>query len=481
MEGAWLTAAYAMVNLSANLIIFKMRQQYGIRRFTEIALMGYLGITLLHLFVDDYATTLLVRGVSGFVAAPLSSLGVYYTMQGFPKKKLGNSLVVAFGFSQLSLPIAWLLSPALLDLGNWQTLYMFEFGLTLCALAAIVSLKLPPGIRIKVIEPADFLTFALTAPALGLVAAVLAQGRVQWWTEQPWMAIALVAALALLVAAFFVEHHRVNPLIHTRWLGTSEVAVFVFAALAFRLILSEQSFAAATMLRTLGMGPDQFQLFYLVMIAGIVAGTALGTVAFGPKTVLPMLLVAIVLVIVGSLVDSDATSQTRPHDMMTSQFLLGFAGALIMAPLILTGVTKALARGSDHIVTFVVLFTMTQTLGGLLGPAIYGTAQQVREHEYSGQMTANVDPADPVVAQRLAIQRQIFANQITDPALRQAQGMAQLQQIATREANVRAFNDVFVLNAIIASLFLLWSVWRAIVLIRAARASASAASAGTAM
>lgn len=477
VEGAWLSAAYVMVNLSANLVLIKARQQFGIRRFAEVALVAYLVMTALHLFIDDYPTALLVRGVAGFVGAPLSSLGFYYVMQGFPKHLMGNSIVVAFGLTQLPLPIAWLLSPALLDLGDWQTLYLFEFALAVCTLAAVVSLKLPPGIRIKVIERTDFLTFALVAPAFGLIAGVLAQGRLQWWSEQPWMAGALIAAMALLMIAFHIEHHRANPLIQTRWIGTAEVARFVIAALAFRLILSEQSFAAAGLLRTLGMGPDQFGLFYVVIIAGTLAGIAIGALTFGPKTMMPMAIAAVVLVLAASLTDSDATSDTRPNTMMVSQFMVAMAGALVMAPLILNGVMGALKRGPDHLVTFVVLFTMTQSAGGLLGPALYGTVQQYREHEYSGQLTAHVDPSKPVVAQRLAIQRQIYARQVTDPVLAGAQGTALLQQVTTREANVRAYNDIFRLNAAIAFVFLLWCLWRGGAQMRAARNAPPAATA----
>ncbi|WP_217989547.1 MFS transporter [Sphingomonas lenta] len=477
VQGAWLPAAYVMVNLSANLILFKARQQFGIRRFAEVALAAYLAITALHLFVDDYPTAVLVRAASGFVGAPLSSLGFYYVMQGFPKHLMGKAIVVGFGLTQLALPLAWLLSPALLDLGDWHTLYTFEFALALCTLAAVISLKLPPGIRIRVFEKTDFVTFLLLAPAFALIAGVLAQGQLQWWSEQPWMAWALLVSLALLLLAFFVEHHRANPLIQTRWIGTGEVIRFVVAALAFRLILSEQSYAAAGLLRTLGMGPDQFRLFYLVVIAGVLSGIAIGAATFGPKTMMPMAIAAVVLVLIASLLDSDATSETRPNNMMASQAMIAMAGALVMAPLILHGVMGALKRGADHIVTFVVLFTMTQSAGALLGPAIYGTFQQYRQHEYSGQITSHVDPTNPVVAQRLGIQRSIYAARVSDPVLGQAGGMALLQQAATREASIRAYNDVFRLNAVIAFAFLLWCLWRVTVQLRAARQAPSPPSA----
>ncbi|RJG58015.1 MFS transporter [Sphingobium terrigena] len=469
VQGAWLPTAYVMVNVSSNLILFKCRQQFGIRRFAEAGLLAYLLVTALYLLVQSYEAAVAVRAIAGFAAAPMSALSVFYILQVFPKAKLGQGLCVALGLSQVWTPVAWLMSPALLDLGDWQTLYLFEFGLATCTLAACVVLKLPPGIRIKVFERTDLLTFALLAPAFALIGAVLAQGRIQWWTEQLWMAVALIVALALFLGAFLIEHHRSNPLIMTRWLGTGETIRFAIGAFGMRMLLSEQTFAAAGLLRTLGMGPDQLQFFYAVILAGIVFGFAVSALTFGPKGLMVQLLGSVALIVIGSLLDNDATSDTRPNTMIVSQFLLAMASGLFMGPLLLIGVMKALSKGADHIVTFAVLFAVTQSLGGLAGSAIYGTFQQVREHEYSAQITANLDPGDPVVAQRLAQQGQVYAAQVTDPVRRQAQGVGLLARTATREANVRAYNDIFTLNAILAGLFLVWSVFRVALAARAAR------------
>jgi hypothetical protein len=98
-------------------------------------------------------------------------------------------------------------------------------------------------------------------------------------------------------------------------------------------------------------------------------------------------------------------------------------------------------------------------------------------------LVSQIDPADGVVAQRLQQQQQIYGAMITDPVLRSAQGTAQLAQTVRREANVRAFNDVFALSAVLAMLFLLWSLIlavRASILQKQAAAVASAASAGAA-
>ena len=455
-QGSWLVAAYAMVNVTANLLAFKFRQQYGIRLFAEIGLGLYAALAVLHLFVGTFETTVLMRAASGFAGAACSTLGTLYMLQSLPRKYTGNLLVVGVGIAQLAVPIAWLVSPGLVDTGQWHNLYLFEAGLALCAFAAVVVLKLPPGAQIKAFEPLDFLTFALLAPAVGLLVVVLAQGYTRWWLDTPWLGWALVASIALSMTAFIIEHYRRNPLLQTRWLASLPVIHFIIGAFLIRFLTTEQSYGVVGLMRTLGMGPDQMRPLFAVILAGVVTGIAASALTFGPKRLIPQLLMAILLLGSAALLDQSRTSQDRPHDFFASQFLASVGAGMFMGPLIMLGITQALKQGVDHMITFLVTLSITQTLGGLAGSAVLGTYQLHREQVYSGALVSQLDPADNVVAQRLKQQQQLYARLITDPVQRSAQGTAQLAQITRREANVRAFNDVFALSGRVALAFLGW-------------------------
>jgi hypothetical protein len=292
------------------------------------------------------------------------------------------------------------------------------------------------------------------------------------------MAWALIAALFLFLGAFYVEHHRERPLIQTRWLASAEIGRFLFGALGLRLLLSEQTYAAAGLLRTLGMGPDQLQSFYAVVLLGTVGGAFLAALLFRPDRFIWLLVASVALIVVASLMDQHASSLTRPRDLFLSQFIMAFASGLFIGPLVFLGIGVALSKGTDHVITLFVLFSITQSVGGLAGPALFGTFQQYREQEYSAQIVEGIDPTDPVVAQRLQAQSQIYARFITDPVRRNAAGLSLLSQSATQEANVRAFNDVVVLNTIMAVVLLVWSLVRAVIRTRAARLAERSAARG---
>ncbi|MCS4234048.1 MFS family permease [Stenotrophomonas sp. BIGb0135] len=455
-QGSWLVAAYAMVNVTANLLAFKFRQQYGIRLFAEIGLGLYAALAVLHLFVGSYETTLLTRAASGFAGAACSTLGTLYMLQSLPRRYTGNLLVIGVGISQLAVPLAWLVSPGLVDTGQWHNLYLFEAGLALCAFAAVVLLKLPPGVQIKAFEPLDFLTFALLAPAVALLVIVLAQGYVRWWLDTPWLGWALVASITLATTAFVIEHYRRNPLLQTRWLASLPVLHFIVGAFLIRFLTTEQSYGVVGLMRQLGMGPDQMRPLFGVVLAGVVTGIAAASLTFGPKRIIAQLLMAILLLGSAALLDQHRTSLDRPHDFYASQFLASVGAGMFMGPLIMLGITQALKQGVDHMITFLVTLSITQTLGGLAGSAVLGTYQLHREQVYSSALVSQLDPADGVVAQRLKQQQQLYAGLLTDPVQRSAQGTAQLALTTRREANVRAFNDVFSLSGTVALAFLGW-------------------------
>ena len=450
LEAAWIPAIFVMANVSSNLILFKARQQYGLRFFSEIGLIVFIAVLILHLFVRDFEMALFVRFISGLTAAPLSSLGIYYTMQAFKREDMAKGLYLGLGFQQLGLPLAWIISPALVNVNDWAMLYTFELGLAVCCLAMVVSLKLPRSLRIEVFEKKDFLTFFLLAPGFALLCIVLAQGPILWWFDAPQLAYALIASLVLIIVGLIYEHYRENPLIMTRWLGLTSTLQFIFSALALRFLMSEQSYAAVNFLKAMGMGPDQLVSLYGVIFTGIVIGTIFSAVTFSKETIILHLLFAELLILLACGLDYHLTSDIRPANFFLSQFLIGFTGGMFIGPLLLVGALSALKHGAGHIVTFMVLFSATQTFGGLMGSSFFSTYQQQRTQTYRAELTSQLNPTDPQVAKRLALYQKSTASTINDPVLQKNQEIKSLNQIITREAQVRAYNDVIALNGVFA-------------------------------
>nr|WP_218170460.1 MFS transporter [Pseudomonas gingeri] len=461
-EMAWLPAAYVMTNVSMNLLLVKFRQQFGLRAFTEVFLVLYALVTFGHLFVNDLSSAIAVRAAHGMVGAALSSLGLYYMIQAFPAKWRLKALVLGLGTSQLALPLARLFSEDLLQIAEWRGLYLFELGLALAALGCVFLLKLPPGDRFKTFEKLDFLTFTVLATGVALLCAVLSLGRIDWWLEAPWIGFACAGSIVLILAGLAIEHNRSNPMLMTRWLGSGAMIRLGLAVILIRMVLSEQSTGAVGFLQALNMGSEQMRSLYLVMLVGSIAGLAVSALTIHPDHLFMPLIISLALMAVGSSMDSFSNNLTRPANMYFSQFLLAFGGTFFLGPTMALG-TRNVITNPRNLVSFSVLFGICNNLGGLIGSALLGTFQVVREKIHSSSIVEHLTLLDPLVAARVQGSAAGYASTIFDPSLRTTQGMRALATAATREANVLAYNDVFMLIAVIAVLTMLWifarSLW----------------------
>ena len=459
-EAAWLSAAYVSANMTANLLLYKFRQQFGMRLYAEIGLGVYATLAVLHILVNNPETLALLRLASGFAAATCSTLGTLYMLQAIPRVWVGKALVIAVGLAQLATPLAWIMSPGLLIGGEWHRAVMFEAGLALCAFAAVVVLKLPRGLHIKVFEKRDLLTFAVAVPAMVLLSSFVAQGVTGWWTDTPWLAWALVGAIVLITTALLLELSRDNPLINMRWLLMPETLAFGFAAFMLRFLTSEQTYGAVGLLRTLGMGPDQMQPLFVLILLATLGGIALGAITFGPRTLVPQVLTSIILFALAGYLDHGQTSLARPVNFYFSQTLVAIGMGLFMGPLILMGFQSAMKFGPNTVVSMIMLVSGSQAMGALAGSAFFGSYMTHREHVHSTALTAQMNPADPLVAQRLQQMQASYARSSADTQLASVQGTAQLSQVVKREATVLAFNDVFTLLSQIALGFFCLALWR---------------------
>ena len=471
-EMAWLPAAYVMTNVCMNLLLVKFRQQFGLRAFTEVFLVLYALVTFGHLFVNDLNSAIAVRAAHGMVGAALSSLGLYYMIQAFPAKWRLKALVLGLGTAQLALPLARLFSEDLLQIAEWRGLYLFELGMALICLGCVFLLKLPPGDRFKTFEKLDFLTFAILASGVALLCAVLSLGRIDWWLEAPWIGVASACSLVLIMTGLAIEHNRANPLLMTRWLGSGTMIRLALAVILIRMVLSEQSTGAVGFMQMLNMSYQQMHTLYVVMLAGAVAGLVVSALTINPAHLLMPLVISLALMATGSVMDSFSSNLTRPQNLYISQFLLGFGGTFFLGPTMVLG-TKNVLSNPRNLVSFSVMFGICQNLGGLIGAALLGTFQVVREKFHSSMLVEHLTLLDPRVAARVQSGGAAYGGIVADPDLRNLMGIRSLATAATREANVMAYNDVFMLIAIVAILTMLWIFTRSLWLLSTTKAATS--------
>ncbi|HEY4560022.1 MAG TPA: MFS transporter [Lysobacter sp.] len=451
VEAGWISAAYSMTNVCTSFMLIRFRQHFGLQRLTRVFLIGFVVLSGLQVLVHSYGTELAMRLAAGIVTAGFTPLGFFYLMQAMPATGRLKGMIIGVGLTQLGSPLARFLSPLLLANGEITDLYVFEFGLALTCLGAVALLRLPPSERVPAFEPLDALTFALFAPGIALLCAVLVQGRIVWWTT-PWLGGAIAASILLIGIAMVIEHGRANPMLNTRWMGSGAMLRFALVAATMRLLLSEQNYGSVGLLGVVGMGPDQLVPFWGVVCLATLAALAASVVTLNARDLMWPLVVSATMIAVGAFMDADASSLTRATNLYASQAIIAFAAMFFVGPTMMEGVLRAIAKGPSHLVSYSAVFGIAQTLGGLGGGAILGTFQIVREKFHSHELVQTILPTNPAVAARLQTLGGAYARVSTDPVAREAQGAAMLSRQVTLEANILAYNDVFLLIAVVSTM-----------------------------
>ncbi len=199
-----------------------------------------------------------------------------------------------------------------------------------------------------------------------------------------------------------------------------------------------------------------FTEIILVVFLATAAAHLVSAFTLNPMKLWKPISIALVMIAVGAFIDSHATVLTRPTQLYFSQALLAFAAAFFIGPTMILGFGQVLQGGGKNMVSFIVLFSIGQNVGGLMGSALVGTIQTLREKFHSSQLSESISLGDPETVLRLQQLGGAYAHVIGDAAQRQGAALRLLQQQVSQQAQVLAYNDVFLLISGAAAIGAAW-------------------------
>ncbi|MDE0490767.1 MFS transporter [Psychrobacter sp. A3] len=461
-EGGWISVSYNMTNACITVLLYKIRQQFGMSLFSKITLSFLLAATSLqwlissHLLdtpnisIEPYYLEIVTRGLSGMVASGMTVLGLFYCLQGMPPVKRTSGLILGFGLVQFGIPLSRVISPYLAIDGQLENLFLFQFGLALICFGLINILELPPGNTEKVFEKLDFVSFGFFASGLAALAVVLVQGRILWWTT-PWLVYPLMTAIVGISIALWIETHRKNPMLQVRWMRSRNIIAFMVTGAVMRILLSEQNVGAAGLLANLGYGNDQLVTFYAVIIAASALALIISIFSTNAMDLRRPVIFAVALIALGSWMDVGVSINSAPYTFYLSQFLIAFAAVYFMGPLVFEGFLRAIGSGPAYIISFSVIFGISQTVGGLAGAAAIQAFTTIRTQMHYADMVSSLNLGDPAFSAQVAGTRNMLSNQTTDAAQANIGAVSQVLQGIQRQATVAAYSDLFFLMACLAT------------------------------
>jgi MFS family permease len=450
-EALWLSAAFTATNVTATLLLFKFRAQYGVRLFAKLGLALFLLVSLANLFTNDLNGAVVLRAVAGFATAPLGTLAFLYMLEPLSaENKMTKGLAFGLMGGQLAAPLARLISPELLQLGLWHGLNTMELGLGVISFAIVYLVPITSPPRSKAFDIVDVISFPLLALGCGMVSVALTLGRYYWWSEAPWLGVTLAGGIALLALVLVIELNREKPMLHLHWISSSSMLTFAGSMLIARFVLAEQTTGVVGFFQNFGLLNEHMAGLFWVILAATAAGYTLVSFVNQPQRAEAIHIVALTLIALGAWMEGHSTSLSRPHDFYLSQAMVAFGAAIFLPSAMSWSVTHVFRTGPQYFGSYLIVFLVSQNFGALIGSASLGTLLVYREKFHSSQIVQTLTMQNPIVANRVQQYSGAYASVIGDPALRGAEGTAMLGQAATREAYTLAYNDVFLAVALIA-------------------------------
>ncbi len=451
VELGWLNVAFYATYACMSMMLFRVRQEFGIQPFVRYAMLGLVGANFVQLLGPGYTIELAARAIAGITASGLTALSLYYLMQGLPAAMRIGGLILSLGLVQVAVPLTRAMSPALLVDGDLQHALQFQFGLSLLALGAVYMLRLPPGIRQKTFEKLDIPSFLLFMMGVGALCAFLIQGRIQWW-DTPWLGGALAMAVVGIGGCFLIELNRKSPMLDLRWLSSRALFSLAMIAATVRILLAEQGFGASGLFTALGYGSTQLAPYYYTMAGATLVGMILSVIRLDPKDLTRPVLFAILVITIAAFADTQTGIMTRPQDVYWTQAAIAFAAVFAMGPVMMQGMVRALVAGPSYVVSFIAMFSLAQSIGGLAGVSALSAFHSIRLKTHIIDAGGTLTLANPQLVDALNVTVRNAAPVQADAALAQQTASAAISQEVGREAAVLAFNDVFFLIGTLAAI-----------------------------
>ncbi len=450
VEAGWLTVAFYSTYACMSMLLFRVRQEFGIQPFVRWAMLALVFANLVQLGEFGYYPEMGARAVAGIAASALSALSIYYLMQGLPPALRIGGLVISLGLVQIAFPLSRALSPALLVDGDMSHAFQLQFGLSVLSLGLVYLLRLPPGTRHKTFEKLDLPSISLFIIGVSALCAFLIQGRIQWW-DTPWLGYALTLAILGLGGCFLIEANRKSPMLDLSWLSSRAIISLAMVGATVRVLVAEQGFGASGMFVALGYGNEQLTGYFWVLAGATFGGMLLSVARLDPRDLTRPVLFAVLVIAAAAFADTRTGVMTRPQDLYLTQAAIAFAAVFAMGPIMMEGMLRALAAGQSFVISFIAVFSLSQSIGGLAGISLLSAFHSVRIKTHLIDAGETLTLANPRLAETLNSLTRGAAPLQSDPLLRQQTAAASLSKEVGREVAVLAFNDVFFLIGTLAA------------------------------
>jgi MFS transporter, DHA2 family, multidrug resistance protein len=446
-EGSWISTAYLIAEIVTIPLTAYLSRVFSVKRYVLVNAVLFLIFSVACAFSWDLGSMIAFRAAQGFTGGTLIPMSFNIILSHLPPSKQPIGLAI-FSITAVFAPaIGPAIGGYLTDNFGWEYIFYLNVipGILLVALLSY-ALELEP-MQLGLLKKGDWFGILSMAVGLGNLEYVLEEGqRKDWFGSDLIRNSAILAAIGLTIF-LIIEFTRKEPLLNLRLLARRNFGLGSLANIALGFALYGSVYLLPLYLSTV-QGYSAWQIGQVLIWSGL---PQLPITPFVPKLMEKIdgrILMIFGLIVYGL---SCLMNAFMSHDYSGPQLTISMIVRAIGTPFIFVPLSVVTTAGieREQAGSGSALFNMLRNLGGSIGIAACSTFVTQREQFHSTRVGESVTRYSAETRQAQNSIASLLRHRGDSTYVAQVQAQKVLDSMVRREANVMAYNDAFLLVAIV--------------------------------
>lgn len=442
----WTQTAYFAAMTSTMLVTAWLTQRFGQRAVFVATSLVFLVSIFIGAFAPNIEAVIFSRVLQGACGGIMQPLAMTVIFTVFPPERRGS----AMGLFGLGVVLAPAVGPAVgglaVDMFNWR--YVFLLTLPLTFVGAVLGALYLPGRLEAPRRSFDWAGFLLLSAALALVLNGLASAPREGWSSD-WIVIQLVLGTIAAIAFAWWQSVGRSPLLNTALFGNLQFSAAAIVGFVFGFGMFGSIYVMAVFLQEVqGFTPLKAGIALLPagMLMVVMFPTAGRLNDSFPSHIL--IITGLCLFAYGFWLLSGVDPNT-PYWTFIAFTLINRLGLSLIIPSLNTGSLRSLppeqvSQGSG-------IINFTRMLGGACGVNLLVVFLQIRVSHHAEMLTATQTAANATSLELLAeVRRLLHTGGVAESHL-SGGALDYLGQVVHAQAQTFAFQDTFLMSAVVAA------------------------------
>ena len=446
---SWVVSSYAIANVIVLPLSAWLGVRFGKKRYFVFSLVGFTAASVMCGVSTSLWMLTVARLLQGLFGGGLLAKSQAILFETFPREEQPAAQAF-FGAIVIAGPaIGPTLGGYIVTNVGWRWIFFINLPVGIAAVVMCLAM-LPADGPLGPKQPIDWLSIFFLALGLGAFQTFLEEGYSDDWFESTFITVCAVTAFFSLVIFVMRQLESEHPVVDLRILRYRSLAAGSLISVTLGMALYGVLFAvpifASSVLRYTAR-----DIGMLLLPGALASAFAMPLASKLVRKYDPRLLLALggLILVFAAFWLGRLTTSTSADDLFWPLIVRAFGSILMFLPLSMAALGSIPKKDVAAATAF---FNLTRQLGGSVGVALLSTLLGSRTAFHRSVIVDHLSVTDPNVQARVNGLAAGLAGKGADLATAKQQGLHLLDGSTRLQSSVLAFNDTFIVTAVVVLL-----------------------------